>query len=327
VKQAVSNGLCSAHKSQMQRHGELWPIGSRRPGPKRGECSIDSCGKAHYARDLCTNHYAQWRRGKLSAEVRAAKERETRLCEHCRGPIPTVRRRNVMYCGPECKRKAQYVRQKQHPKPQRNDPCTVDGCASAIVARDMCGKHYNRMLRKGSLDDARKNAVGVCSIHGCEREHLARGLCQMHYARVKAAQNRQRVQDYYAGRVCLHCGGPIPEERSTRAVFCSRACLNRERVASGRSAVASLRYHYSRQYGLTPEDVERMAAAGCWICGTRNWRGRHKRPHVDHDHKTGRVRGILCSECNTGLGKFRDDADILMKAIGYLRASESRSIA
>ena len=47
-----------------------------------------------------------------------------------------------------------------------------------------------------------------------------------------------------------------------------------------------------------------------------------KRLAVDHCHKTNNVRGLLCSECNTGLGKFRDNTELLLKAINYLEKYE-----
>lgn len=74
-------------------------------------------------------------------------------------------------------------------------------------------------------------------------------------------------------------------------------------------------------YGLTPERyVEMLEEQGgvCAICGTDEWPGKDNRPHVDHDHSTGRVRGILCSHCNHGLGKFRDDPKRLRAAAEYL---------
>lgn len=74
-------------------------------------------------------------------------------------------------------------------------------------------------------------------------------------------------------------------------------------------------------YGLTPEQYAEMLeeqGGVCAICGTDEWPGKGNRPHVDHDHSTGRVRGILCSHCNHGLGKFRDDPERLRAAAEYL---------
>lgn len=46
-----------------------------------------------------------------------------------------------------------------------------------------------------------------------------------------------------------------------------------------------------------------------------------KRPHIDHNHKTGQVRGLLCSNCNRGLGYLKDSMDVLQSAIEYLKNS------
>ncbi len=61
----------------------------------------------------------------------------------------------------------------------------------------------------------------------------------------------------------------------------------------------------------------------CWICGaTDPGRGR-KSMCVDHDHGTGMVRGLLCFDCNDGIGRFRDDPELLRSAVRFLEGSDA----
>ena len=86
-----------------------------------------------------------------------------------------------------------------------------------------------------------------------------------------------------------------------------------------------------RRYGLTPEEYDLLLSAqggGCAICGrpetTRSNNGKSDEIAmltVDHDHKTGRVRGLLCASHNKGLGCFDDSVETLTAAIRYLEAS------
>ena len=76
-----------------------------------------------------------------------------------------------------------------------------------------------------------------------------------------------------------------------------------------------------KAYGITLENYNQMFAdqAGCcYICNIHQ--SEFKRAlAVDHCHTTGQVRGLLCLNCNTGLGSFFDDEKLLIKAIDYLR--------
>lgn len=72
-----------------------------------------------------------------------------------------------------------------------------------------------------------------------------------------------------------------------------------------------------RLYGLTEDEYQAMLGVQdgrCAMCGQSM-----KRPHVDHDHETGKVRGLLCKGCNTGLGQFNDSIDSLLDAVAYLQ--------
>ena len=72
-----------------------------------------------------------------------------------------------------------------------------------------------------------------------------------------------------------------------------------------------------KNYGITPEQYEQMFRSRdglCAICAKPS----SKRLFVDHDHKTNKVRELLCSKCNSGLGMFSDDRFNLSRAIDYL---------
>jgi len=73
------------------------------------------------------------------------------------------------------------------------------------------------------------------------------------------------------------------------------------------------------KFGITYADYQEMVRAqdgGCAICGEECPSGRQLA--VDHDHATGRVRGLLCGPCNSGLGHFRDRVALLRAAADYL---------
>lgn len=75
-----------------------------------------------------------------------------------------------------------------------------------------------------------------------------------------------------------------------------------------------------RKYGITMKERDEMVQAQdnkCMICRTDFDEIDHE-PHVDHCHQSGDVRGILCKFCNTGLGQFKDDVELMKSAIKYL---------
>ena len=90
---------------------------------------------------------------------------------------------------------------------------------------------------------------------------------------------------------------------------------NKDKVAA-----SNRRQQLRRNYGMTKAEYDQMLAdqdGCCAICRTDTPGGRGTF-HVDHDHATGEIRGLLCTRCNTGLGHFRDDPAMLRAALEYL---------
>jgi hypothetical protein len=124
-------------------------------------------------------------------------------------------------------------------------------------------------------------------------------------------------------RRCLDCDlvkrlEDFPRNRNDeqgRHTYCkpchnARGAETRQRLYGG-----SRHYHLMRRYGISAAQADAMLEEQdglCAICQER------PAEHVDHDHETGAVRGLLCFNCNGGLGQFRDRVDILKKAIAYL---------
>lgn len=114
------------------------------------------------------------------------------------------------------------------------------------------------------------------------------------------------------------------ESKSGRCSLC-KVCMraNVKRWLRTPNGKRRHRHHgLKKNYGITLEDYERMLAEQkgvCAICGTTESGGRSDNFHVDHCHATGNVRGLLCVNCNRGIGHFNDDPTLLEAAAAYLR--------
>ena len=82
-----------------------------------------------------------------------------------------------------------------------------------------------------------------------------------------------------------------------------------------------LELHMKRNYGIDFSEYNKMLEKQngvCAICGSSPPDHHKKRLNVDHCHATGRVRGLLCDACNRALGLFKDNPNLMLKAISYL---------
>lgn len=83
-----------------------------------------------------------------------------------------------------------------------------------------------------------------------------------------------------------------------------------------------------RNYDLTPTEYDRLLDSQvhcCAICGTHQSQLKSTLC-IDHDHKTGKVRGLICDLCNRGIGMLQDNPDVLDRASAYLRRYTNQSV-
>lgn len=170
------------------------------------------------------------------------------------------------------------------------ETCRVDGCRRrAYVKREqLCSAHYTRLHKYGDVRafKARRQAE-TCAVEGCEASPSGTGgsldMCKHHYAQ--------------------HRG---PDAQRLRS-----------------------RIWMLRSYGLSLEEYEDLLRSQdhrCGICGSpdpRRKNGETGNWCVDHDHRTGRVRGLLCHPCNRGIGALGDNIQILKAAVAYLEGQAS----
>lgn len=108
--------------------------------------------------------------------------------------------------------------------------------------------------------------------------------------------------------VCAECG-PVSIKVWSRQVRCAVAVRDYKRTYKREHGVVG----WKKPHGLTGTQArEYRRGKTCAICGAG------EELHVDHDHASGRIRGVLCRGCNCGLGNFKDDPERLAAAIAYL---------
>jgi hypothetical protein len=87
--------------------------------------------------------------------------------------------------------------------------------------------------------------------------------------------------------------------------------------------------HQYKKYGVCNTKYDEMLTAQhgkCAICSCTLNSSRYTKLAIDHDHKTNEVRGLLCTNCNTGIGLFKDSPIRLSSAIEYLKRFDSKDI-
>ena len=164
-----------------------------------------------------------------------------------------------------------------------------------------------------------------CLTPGCERASRARGLCSGCYGKAYRAAEFEVAPDGGAHSlsevdveartgVCSTCG---PTKIRVRRGGRGNECGTKRRLEekARRSRVNASAQHRRAKYGLEDDDFARMwldQDGECFICGAE------ADLVVDHCHRSGKVRGLLCGRCNVALGFMRDNPQSLRAAADYL---------
>jgi hypothetical protein len=176
-----------------------------------------------------------------------------------------------------------------------------------------------------------------------DRQHFAKGLCRRCYYRDYMSRWRKKnpeawaaiAQRTYRKGIDADPGRNRTEYLKRREQQLAQKAAAyaadpekhraRRRVGSQNPALVAAKYARKRDktYGLAPGEYDALLEAqgrACAICRTtvpgagRSWA-------VDHDHKTGRVRGLLCARCNLAIGGMGDDPELLRAAADYVEAT------
>lgn len=147
------------------------------------------------------------------------------------------------------------------------------------------------------------------------------------YDRAYRAQNNARIRARIDAYALEHKADKAAYDRARREGPDGEALRSQKRShhhANRARLIAEMRRRYiSRTYSIQLEDKAAMLWAQGGVCSIcrRDLDADDRNTHLDHDHATGRLRGVLCHGCNVGLGAFRDDPDRMRRAIAYLRAN------
>ena len=196
-----------------------------------------------------------------------------------------------------------------------------------------------------------------CSVEDCSEPHKANTYCinhnhkfdkfgdplgeAEHETKRKERLARQKQLSLDGLRECFDCKEALPFDSFTSnkgnydgygfSTYC-KSCQKKRNDEYKKKFPWIIQYkrwarRIEEQYGITPDDYYRMWSEqdGCckickgWFRGKTNGGSECVTFCVDHCHNTGKVRGLLCRDCNTGLGHFKDNTKRLEDAIDYLK--------
>lgn len=196
--------------------------------------------------------------------------------------------------------------------------------------REQVKKRHQEYYQEHREEIRKKSSERYLKNKDVYKERVKR-YCEKNLDKVKERQKRwyvenkdrclKRCQDYYYNNIEKVRMRHKEYANTNKDLY--RAYTKKWHAANPEKVALADRRRTLRRYGLTPESYSALVLSQnnkCKICGQEfvGVRGRSS-PAIDHCHKTGKIRGILCSKCNITLGGFNDSVEIMEKAVQYLK--------
>jgi hypothetical protein len=199
--------------------------------------------------------------------------------------------------------------------------CSFEGCGRVVQAYGLCQTHRAQQKRgmpltairpMKSWTRERQTPDGLCRFDGCGRRARSKGLCTGHWtqqSKGKLLSPLRRVARVRNGmKWCSSCEHELPV-----SAFASKGKYVQNWCRACNNIVIR-----SRTYGIPVNEVRDLLAGPCQVCGAKVAAIRHL--HIDHCHESGRVRGVLCRNCNGALTEGM--TPVVLRALAdYLESS------
>lgn len=265
------------------------------------ECSADGCTRPERQSGECATHRNQTLYG-LAARVENRSANQACSVSHC------TRQANSRAAGAMCDSHYQLSVRQIDPESKILSKlltaCWVPDCRRDAVTHSLC-KSHEVAAKRGRLAVPELLGVKVnppCTFDGCETPQSAKALCHGHYCQSREGKNLSPLRDYGEYTNAARCAVPT----------CKKPAIAKELCMSHGGKM--------KKYSLTLPALVEIAAIG--VCQNPGC-DTSIRLHIDHDHATGAVRGVLCNGCNTSLGFLKEDHGRIMGLVSYLGSNLS----
>lgn len=178
----------------------------------------------------------------------------------------------------------------------------------------MSSSHYQKYKHHKIEWRKRKNAEGLCIACGKNPQRDTSKLCRA--CTERSIENRRKLQAKRTSEG--FCSACLTKPAAPNRKLC-QTCSNYKKTWGG----GNLRKR-CLQFGIDETTYKALVEKQNGLCASCHGLpgGRSGVLHIDHCHKTGKVRGLLCHKCNRGLGLFNDDIAKLRMAISYLETNQ-----